>query len=227
MKGSELDCHFPFCLVHKESWKSSHVIERSFDISAQDIFTYFCSVTDADRYSQRLPVCWASLHRWTKPAHQCSKWRPVHKSRQRRLCMALILSEFSHLYSHKYGFFVCIWIKNNLGEHENSGKIFRFGKKNKLSWQVSFLKTAVLPLIHSNTHISFKPCFLTTLTVRILSLHCLDFSREYITASFWQTRMRRDECSSSLKYFRVSCFNQFPVFRGYFSVIPSDLSQFC
>lgn len=183
-------------------------------------------MTDADRHSQPLPVGWASPHRWTKPARQCSKWRAVHKSRQRRLCVAIILSEFSHLYSHKNGFFVCFWIKNNLGEHEKSGKIFRFGGKNKLSWQVSFLKTVVLPLIHSNTRISFKPCFLTTLTVRILSLHCLDFSREYITASFWQTRMRRDECSSSLKYFRVSCFNQFPVFRGYFSVIPSDLSQF-
>lgn len=87
------------------------------------------------------------------------------------MCIAFILSEFSHLSSGKNVFFVLLskeQLERTLEFREN---IQIWGEK-QLSRQSHFLKTAVSPLIHSSTHISFKTCFRTTLTVRILSLHC-------------------------------------------------------
>lgn len=42
MKGSELNCHFPFCLVHKKSWNLAHVIKKkASDFRAQDVLFIF------------------------------------------------------------------------------------------------------------------------------------------------------------------------------------------
>lgn len=41
MKGSELNCHFPFCLVHKKSWNLAHVIKKRLLISELRMFYLF------------------------------------------------------------------------------------------------------------------------------------------------------------------------------------------
>lgn len=108
MKGSELNCHFPFCLVHEKSWNLAHVIEQTFDFRAQDVLTYFCSVINADRHSQLHPACLAFTCGSTKPVTPCSKRGALNKSVQRRLCVALILSEFSHSSSQENVLFVLL-----------------------------------------------------------------------------------------------------------------------